>query len=497
MSNPFVIDKKFTVDYRDREIGPAWFACEAGAWEIEASTPILSGGEKGGSLKSMVLEIIRESEEILAICSFLISDGDLLKAILEASDRGVRVYIITASKDRIAKDTSEEETWQKQMQMEHEKMLNSLCSKTLLRDAQVHAKFIVSDPKSEQKRGILSTANFTTEAFLHPELGIVLNDSQIIELFSIFSAAWWGLGKRELLQPNLLSDARDILPSVSNEITNITKNLKEFVVTYPNRTTSLRKEIKRLFQDSTESIFIAIYGLSDDDSTFKSLVSSVGKKDVRLLVRPRPKTTPIIDDLKLKGAEVRGLDFLHAKVICTRTERGIEALLMTANLEKISLQDGFEVGIKLRGKAAKDILKVLYHWWNNANWEYADSKKLGEHLGAYLVLNDREFEKHEVEETKPIPLGEQPIEDLASLESFKPKFPDVRDMQRVVFSWTTQPRQLPKKCKPHKIEDLDESIKVWKCDKNRIYISVSNQEELDRVLKTPEKPKVPIVYHKI
>jgi cardiolipin synthase len=496
MSNPFSFDKEFTVDYREREIGSAWFARESGAWEIETPATILSGGEGGGSLKSKVLEIIRESEEILAICSFLMSDDDLLDAILKASDRGVRVYILTASKDRISKDTSEEESWQKQMQIEHEKMLNSLCSKTLLRDAQVHAKFIVADPNGEQKRGVLSTANFTTEAFLHPEMGVVLNDSQIGELFSIFCSAWWGLGERELLEPNRLSDARDIIPSVSNEITNVTKNLKEFVVTYPNRATSLRKEIKRLFQESTEGIFIAVYGISDDDSTIKNLASSVGKKDVRLLVRPRPKTIPTIGDMKSKGAEVRGLDFLHAKVICTKTEGGVEALLMTANLEKISLQDGFEVGIKLRGKIAKDILKVLYHWWNNANWEYESSKKQGDHLGAYLKLSDREFEKHEVVEIKSVSLGEQPIDDLSSLESFKPKFPDVHDAHQAVFSWSTQPKQLPKKCKPHKIEGLDESIEVWKCDKNRIYISVSNQEDLDRVLKTPERPKVPIVYHK-
>jgi len=354
----------------------------------------------------------------------------------------------------------------------------------------------VSDPKSEHRRGVLSTANLTTEAFLHPELGVVLNDSQINELFSIFCSAWWGLGERELLQPNLLSDARDIIPSISNEITDVTKNLKEFVVTYPNITTSLRKEIKRLFQESTEGIFIAIYGLSDDNSIFKNLVSSVGKNDVRLLVRPRPKTTPIIDDLKLKGAEVRGLDFLHAKVICTKTERGVEALLMTANLEKISLQDGFEVGIKLRGNTAKDLLKVLYHWWNNANWEYANTKKLGDHLGVYLSLDGREFQKHEVMQSKQVPLGEQVIEDLASLKSFKPKFQNVDDVQQAVFSFTTKPRQLPKKCKPHKIEGLDDSIKVWKCDKNRIYISVSNQEELDRVPKVKDRPKAPIVYHK-
>ncbi|MFW9804781.1 MAG: hypothetical protein ACFFFC_19150, partial [Candidatus Thorarchaeota archaeon] len=213
-------------------------------------------------------------------------------------------------------------------------------------------------------------------------------------------------------------------------------------------------------------------------------------------VRPRPRTTPIIDDLKMKGADVRGLDFLHAKVICTETERGPEALLMTANLEKISLQDGFEVGILLGGNTAKEILIVLDYWWENANWEYMQSKKLGQHLGAYLVMNNREFEKHEVEEAKAIPLGEQPIEDLASFEGFRPEFPDVSDGHRVVFSWTTQPRKLPKKCKPHRMEGVDDSIKVWRCEKNRIYISVSSKEELDKVLKIPEKPEVPILYQK-
>ncbi len=496
MSNPFIIEQQFSVDQRDREIDPAWFSRETGSWEKDTTNPIRSGGEGGGSLKPMVLEIIKEAEEILTICSFLISDKDLLKAILEASDRGVRVYILTASKDRIAKDTNKEEEWKKKMQIDHEKMLNSLCSKTLLRDAQVHAKFILADPNSQNKQGLLSTANFTTEAFLHPELGVILDDPQIDELFSIFSAAWWGLGERELLQPSLLSDARDIIPSVSNEITSTIKNLQYFVITYPNRSTTLRKEIKRLLQESQEDIFISTYGISDDDSIFKTLASSTERKKVKLLVRQRPKTTSVLHELKKKGAEVRGLDYLHAKVICTKTDRGLEALLMTANLEKISLQEGFEVGLLLNGSDATQILKMLNHWWDNANWEYSLSKKLGEYLGTYLVLDDRDFEKHEVVESKTIPLGEQVVGNLASLERFRPDFPIVNDAHQVVYSWTTQPRQLPKKCKPHKIEGLDDSIRIWKCDKNRIFISASNQEELDKVLRAKERPEVPIVYHK-
>ncbi len=497
MSNPFIIEKQFSVDQKEREIGPAWFSRPTDLWEKDTVNPILSGGERGGSLKSMVLDLIEEAEEMVTICSFLISDKDLLSAILNASERGIRVYILTASKDRIAKDiTEEKEDWRKQMQIEQEKMLNSLCSKTLLRDAQVHAKFILVDPKSENKRGVLSTANFTTEAFLHPELGVILDNPQIDELFSIFSAAWWGLGERELLQPSLLSDARGIIPSVSNEITSTIKNLQHFIITYPNRSTTLRKEIKRLLQESQEDIFISTYGISDDDSIFKTLASSTERKNVKLLVRQRPKTTPVLHELKKKGAEVRGLDYLHAKVICTKTDRGLEALLMTANLEKISLQEGFEVGLLLKGLEAIQILEVLNHWWDNANWEYSLSKKLGEHPGTYLVLDDRDFEKHVIVESKTIPLGEQVIGDLASLESFRPEFPDVNDAHRVVYSWTTKPRQLPKKCKPHNIEGLDDSIRIWKCDKNRIFISVSNQEELDKVLRTKEKPEVPIVYHK-
>ena len=34
---------------------------------------------------------------------------------------------------------------------------------------------------------------------------------------------------------------------------------------------------------------------------------------------------------------------------------------------------------------------------------------------------------------------------------------------------------------------LDDSIKVWRCDKNRIYISVSNKEELDVSIYRPHR----------
>ncbi len=494
MTNPFVQDRTKLVSQIDQTIGPAWFSRDSDNWEKETSPPVLIGGHGGGTLKSEILDIVAGAEQIIAICSFLIGDDNLIESILDAARRGVRVYILTASKDRIAQDNLAEGSLQKKVQIENEQMLNKICRKTLLRDAQVHAKFILSDPAKKTRKGVLSTANFTYHALLHPEMGLTLGDDQIEELFMVFCSAWWDLGERELLKPNMLTDARKIEPPVSGEVSKIINNLQAFALTYRNRVTKLRSEISRLVLNAQDELFLATYGVSDDDPIFEDILAQSSVKNVKILVRPRVKTTPLLHQLKENGAEVRGLDDLHAKVVCTKTSRGVEALLMTANLEKISLQQGFEVGLLTSGSIAEQIIELMDHWWENANWEYSISRKLGEHLGPYRVLKQNEFDEREVIESKTLPLGEITIEDLSMLDSFMPDFPKVDDVQKVEYSWRTIPRELPKKCKSYNIDNLAPYIDVWKCRKNQIFISVSSPEELSSVLDTEDLPNVPIVY---
>ena len=184
---------------------------------------------------------------------------------------------------------------------------------------------------------------------------------------------------------------------------------------------------------------------------------------------------------------------LHAKVIATETVRGPEALIMTANLERVSLQEGFEVGITLTGREAKQVISVLDHWWKNANWEYATSKRLGEHLGAYLVPDGREFAKHEVTESKQIHLGEQEVPDLAYLAEFMPDLPEQSDVRSVTYTWTMTPAILPRERKAINAEGENPEIRLWRISKKRTVISVTNQEELAKVLATRDRPRVPIV----
>ena len=494
MTNIFEQEFTKTFDYTDRDVGPAWFQRNAGSWELALNKGFLTGGKQLSQLKEEIMNVIHSSRETLLVCSFIIGDDELLDAIDKAVERGVRVYIITASKQRLQRNR-DVDSLQEKMRLEHEMMLDRLASRALLRDAEAHAKFILADPKGYASRGVLSTANFTTEAFTHPELGIVLDDEEISLLYHIFIAAWWKLPEHELLEKGKLSAVRPLKPSIDSQLDEYLSDVGDFRITFPGRKRDLHAELLRLIRDSVGPIHISTYNISDDiPEIFSALVDAAASgKKIRLLIRPRARTTPIVEKLVRNGIEVRGLEGLHAKVLVTKTPNGYEAILMTANFEKISLYDGFEVGLLIRAKGATTLRDVLKHWWTNSQWSFELSKKYKDHIGVYRVLKDDVLEEHEIVSVHEEDLGEIQIRNLADYYSFQPEFREVNDACNVTYRWKIIPPILPSKCKPTESKDFPK-LTLWKCKKGRLYISVKSEKELREVLKYEKLPNATIVY---
>ena len=63
-----------------------------------------------GKLRSKIVEIVIGARDHLCICSFLLSDPEIEKAIIKASkDRRVRVYLLTAAETLLDADDEDEQ----------------------------------------------------------------------------------------------------------------------------------------------------------------------------------------------------------------------------------------------------------------------------------------------------------------------------------------------------------------------------------------------------
>src|SRR5207245_2433706 len=102
----FSLRRERVVSFRDEPLPPCWIATQdvqppslpalvgSGIWQTEAS----------GGLLAHVVRSLRSAREMACVASFLLADPDIIQALLEASDRGVRVYLLTASEKLLLRE---------------------------------------------------------------------------------------------------------------------------------------------------------------------------------------------------------------------------------------------------------------------------------------------------------------------------------------------------------------------------------------------------------
>ena len=60
--------------------------------------------DQAGEVREKIVSIVDGAKSVVCACSFLISDNDVVKAMLRASDRRVGVYLLTASENQLLKE---------------------------------------------------------------------------------------------------------------------------------------------------------------------------------------------------------------------------------------------------------------------------------------------------------------------------------------------------------------------------------------------------------
>ncbi|MEM7184302.1 MAG: phosphatidylserine/phosphatidylglycerophosphate/cardiolipin synthase family protein, partial [Spirochaetota bacterium] len=325
--------------------------------------------DKEQILLKNIIDSIRAAEETIFIASFLFSHKEITSSLKEAAKRGVRVYLLTASENKL--NTSPEEgDFEKRTLEEHKTFLNEMAKLILIRSAEnFHFKLLLIDVKKKSRQGFLFTNNITEKALLeNPEIGLELSSQSTIELANFFSWCFWEKATHEqslqkshraVKTPGKLS----YIPSKTNLIFS-GKDIFEKDRILPS--------LMKMIQSAKQTIEIASFSFGDENSQLTKLLCEKAKDNVSIHVYGREsrfKQYDYFQFLQQKQIKIFGIPLLHFKLVLIDKNKGI---LMTANLDDRSLTNSYEIGKILNLEEVFAARQILEAYKKRYHFEYFD-----------------------------------------------------------------------------------------------------------------------------
>lgn len=413
-----------TIDQTDQPLPPLWRARtaakqhrtetwnDAGIWQ--------TGPRRAAAIHAVSL--IDGAKEVLVVCSFLLSDPEILSALERASTKGVRVYAMLAAETRLLSEPPEHDRtdlaeWKRRVLDEFKESLRRLGGRALIRASdQFHAKVVIADP-STQPAGIMFTANLTKEAVeRNQELAVALSEVQVRELMGLLGWAFWEASTHEILNPKNggLSPIRPLQAVRHPDRT-------ESVLCTTAQSTAIRSALLAAIRTEGREIKVASFGWSADHEVVRTLAEKArAGVQVTVFARPRVAAMPALIALQEAGAKVLGFEFLHAKALWTSSG---PAVMMSANLEPHGLDSGFELGLVL-GVPERNALKSIFEEWEQtAEWELFARTTIGRVSGKVQLWKERRLVDDEVLATARITAPRREVLSADLLESAEPNSP--------------------------------------------------------------------------
>ncbi len=344
-----------------------------------------SGDEK---LIQRILSLISNTKEILCISSFLIQRSDITREIQKCHKRGVRVYILTAGEVQLSNPMEDDDSDQEERKEASRKLLKDLGDQALLKTGNnMHSKFIISDPKTNP-RAIVLTSNLTVRALNENlELAVELSGTSAIELFRQlfrqFIIGFWVVAAR------ILSKSEENESSLK-----ATKNHPEFarrnyVPTEIKWTVNdqglIKSRILEMIDISKESISISAWTIISSHPVAIKLLERA-KKGVKVTVftRPHKDNVEFIKQLISYGGIVYCHNLLHGKSLVVDDKLG---LIMTANISKLGLDEGFETAVILKKQQTEVLKKIHNEWKARATYVSSFQTRLKDITKPWIDLN--------------------------------------------------------------------------------------------------------------
>lgn len=372
---------EYTVDQRSRPVPPVLvrhIAPRADARPVALPNWRVAAAGADRAVLTEALSIIRGAQQVVVFSSFLLSDADIQRALIEAAARGCRVYGLVAAEAKLDRDVSDEDDFGTKTTDAHKQMLNEFAGRVLIRSAPAfHAKCVLADPATTSARGLLLTANLTTEALTrNEELAVRLSVTETREVFEHLRYANWEVAERELVGKGQLDRVEPLgevpLPQPGQHI----------VATLGGRC-QIRDAMLQMIGAAKRGITVSSFGWDVDHPIVNAICKRAGEGvPLTVLARYRAVSIPTLLKLRRAGARVFCFTWLHAKALVCDDR----AMVMSANLQKHGLDDGFELGVRLSGEHSEALRELLQAWTDHSPWRLEVPGNLGSISGEVVPL---------------------------------------------------------------------------------------------------------------
>jgi hypothetical protein len=351
------------------------------------SSEIFLTQENNLTLKKEILRLISESQEVIKICTFILTDKEIYSAIIDkAENSNVAIFILTQLDQKklinelVLSDFVTEEELKEGSAQTHIKYIKRLfdVGVHIRAAASIHAKFIVSD----RKHSIITSANLTSPSLsINTESGVYLDDKEAVELDQLFDLIF----KNGTTYRQFLGSVKKHKILIVQSDNKIDKNLipsnklTGLRYTYENITNNLYDEIIEIINESTEDLFISTYSIVSLKllPEFTDSIKSAIKRGVQIFVfcrgmNYRNDHLEGSNTLQSIGCNIYADIFNHSKGIINH-KRG---LIFTANIDgNYGLKQGFEVGCLLNENQRQEFLRLHKYLIETAYYKFDPKPK--------------------------------------------------------------------------------------------------------------------------
>lgn len=466
------------VPQHNQKLPPTWVSQEKNTTMPHELGHTVHISGRNRCVAKRLVELLREAEEQAVVSSFLLADQEIEDALLETSQRGVRVYVMISSEARLGRETGDGE-FEQRVLAGHTEMLNRLAGHVLFRSAShFHAKMLLVDPWSNPQ-GLLLTANLTREALeRNEELAVELEGKDVKDAAALMGWAMWETAEHELVDQ--MDRFRSVKPVGS--LAHPTPSMN--VVATTAECSELRHRAIEIIESAKRQLVVSSFGWDMEHAVVQRICQRARDGlNVTVLARVRPSAMPALISLREAGAQVLGFKWLHAKAIWSDDGR---ALVMSANLQANGLDQGFELGLHLGGERFEELGERLRAWFGLAQWQLEEAPRLSDVQGRAMIWQDNQLTEVNVLEQSTVFLGEYTASSAEELVVDEPSIPSGEIAHEVCYTWVVNAPTLQPKAKeifqpgdePHvsySPRAFEERLPRGK----RLVIAVNTPEELD------------------
>ncbi|MBK9126173.1 MAG: hypothetical protein IPM13_00010 [Phycisphaerales bacterium] len=188
-------------------------------------------------------------------------------------------------------------------------------------------------------------------------------------------------------------------------------------------------------------IIVSSFGWDADHPVVAALCKRAGEGlPVTVLARYRSASIPALLKLRRAGARVHCFTWLHGKALVCDDQ----AMVMSANLQKHGLDEGFELGVRLAGADSEALRELLQSWTEHSQWRVEIPATLGDASGEIVPLSPNSVPKKpeptiRIKATETVTLDAVTARSADRLEEAKLSEASVRqEVERRGMAWVHQ-----------------------------------------------------------